>query len=110
MNKIIKKFFKPEKSKKDLEYKLQAYGGETIEEYVDRLFNHFREVSNNKLAAYAQFVSGKRSVVTGEFNGVTVSIDEKSTKKEIIDYIRKKLSMKSNNNQEYKAKKGFGKK
>ena len=27
-----------------------------------------------------------------------------------IDYIRKKLSMKSNNNQEYKPKKGFGKK
>jgi hypothetical protein len=113
MSRFISRFIKPvsikTKSEK-LEYNLEAMGGESIEKYVDRLLKHFKDVQHNKVAAYAQFVSGKRSVVTGEFNGVNIKIDEKSTKKEIIDEIKSKLSMRSEQNQEYKPKKGFGKK
>lgn len=108
--KYLKKIFKPsDNNSKDLEYKLQAHGGETIESYVDRLFKHFREVQNNKLAAYAQFVSNKRSTVVGEFNGVIVRVNEKSTKTEIINEIKSKLKIRSQQTQTSKVKKGFGK-
>ena len=74
------------------------------------MLKHFRDVTSNKLAAYAQFVSGKRSVVIGEFNGINVRIDHKSSKNEIINEIKSKLKIRSQQTQTSKDKKGFGKK
>ena len=63
MMRIGKKMISKKNKKvvKNLEYKLEAYPGESIKEYAKRLIDHFREVSKNKLACYAEFVSGKRS-------------------------------------------------
>lgn len=77
---------------KNLEYKLEAYAGESIKEYAKRLIELFREVSKNKLACYAEFVSGKRSAVVGEFNDIKLTVDShKVTIDDIIDYYNKKI-------------------
>lgn len=90
--KYLKKF---NESKKDLEYKLDCELGENIDSYIDRLLDFYNELSKNKLAGYASVVSGKRSVVIGEFNGVDITIDRMTSKEDLKDYIKRNINKKN---------------
>lgn len=79
------------KCKYYLHYKLEAYGGESIESYAQRLLDFYNEMSKNKLAIYASYVNNKRNVVIGEFNGINIFLQHLKTKDNIILEIKQNL-------------------